>query len=240
MPYQLGETIIVPVQFNHIDTGVPFVPTGTPTITIVAPDGTGSPVAATQLATTTLFRRSFVPTTAGQYYFYGNTADADASRTQTETEYIEVGQTWITRIDAAISTRATPAQITAILTSGEVTFLPVVDPTDGNINIWRDDDYTVLSGRTLPAWESDSWLPYDLSNAQWIRLMVSNKYAHEEVIGTTVAVSDTEIETRITKAEKEGLSTGINVYEFKIRAKLDVLHGEAEETLVWGYMTVMD
>lgn len=242
MPYQLGETVYFPVQFNHIDTGEPFTPSGTPTISIVLPNGSVNTAAASLLSGTAIYRRSLVVSSAGQYYWFGSTDDANSSRDNTDTGVIEVGQTWISRIDATISSRSTltAADIRTVLESVEVQYVPVTNANTGDISLWKDDDYTVLSGRTLPSWTSTAWSVYDLSAAQWVKMYISNKLTHEVELGDSVALSDTEVQTRITKAQKASLSTGTNVYDFKVRAKLDVAHGEAEETLVFGKLTVLD
>ncbi|MFN8450261.1 MAG: hypothetical protein U0521_17165 [Anaerolineae bacterium] len=52
---------------------------------------------------------------------------------------------------------------TLLITAENVSFSTPTDPITGDLTVVRGDDYTVTSGRALPEWSSDDWLPFDLT-----------------------------------------------------------------------------
>lgn len=228
--YQTGETARFVVQFNRITDGEPFVPSGTPTITIIPPNGTPSTSNATRLGTTNYFYRDYAVASAGTYLFYGTTNDANASRANTETGEAVVGQTWIQSISTILMQ-------TANLASGEVVFVSPLDALTNKLTLIRGDDYKVAEGRAL-TWSSASWVTYNLLTA------TSLKFRAKKKTGTTVfqkagtVVSSTEVRVELTSAETATFDIRHGSMYYDVEATL--ANGDIITLVIGSLVTVAD
>lgn len=124
----------------------------------------------------------------------------------------------------------------------EVTYTNPVNPSTQALEMWIDDDYTILSGRELANWASDSWLDYDLEHAEWIKFYYVDKFNTETEIGTVTVENDNKtLHAEFTKAEKLAAKLVVDYeYTYKVRTMLDDDHGNDEITLVTGNLGIRD
>lgn len=124
-----------------------------------------------------------------------------------------------------------------LITQGAVTYSAPVAPNTGNLSVVKGDDYTVTSGRVLPSWTSQDWLPYDLSTATAISFRAKTKYGETVFTKSMLpAISDTEVRLELTDSETGALEVGRDMYSFDVQATL--LTGDIV-TLVLAKMTVI-
>lgn len=127
---------------------------------------------------------------------------------------------------------------TNLISTNNFTQITPVNAQSAELQLYKSDDYTVLSGRVLPEWSSGDWTAYGLLTAASITLyLVSGGI--ENALGATTALDATTIEATITAAQKANLFTGQGNYTYVVRAVLDSAHGDAVETLVEGKLTVL-
>ena len=137
---------------------------------------------------------------------------------------------WLASVLNAIRAR------TDLISAGSLTVVSPVNAATGSLEVIRGDDYTVSSGRALPAWVSDDWTPYDLSTATAIQFRAQPATGGTVFTKAVTALSDTEVRLELTDTETAAFAVGKNSYLFDIQASL--LTGDIV-TLVRGTMSVV-
>ncbi|MFN8563605.1 MAG: hypothetical protein U0703_18765 [Anaerolineae bacterium] len=126
---------------------------------------------------------------------------------------------------------------TLLITAGNVSFSTPTDPITGDLTVVRGDDYTVTSGRALPEWSSDDWLPFDLTNATSITFRARTRYSDVVVEKAATALSDTQVRVELAAADTDGLAVGHDAYRFDLEA---VLASGDVVTLAQGRIHVLE
>lgn len=250
--FKVGQPVTISFAWwDSNDAPITATLTPTPTLTITEPDGTETVVELVKRGSTAYWDYALTPDAAGVWALQGYCADASVA-----VAYPDVIALWVTTNDladipalvwnymvsgwGAVSTaggwlkQALDTLLTR--TSGGVTVVAPVNALTGNLEVIRGDDYTVSSGRALPAWVSDDWTPYDLSTATAIQFRAQPATGGTVFTKAVTALSDTEVRLELTDTETAAFSVGKDAYVFDIQATL--LTGDIV-TLVRGYMSVV-
>jgi hypothetical protein len=124
------------------------------------------------------------------------------------------------------------------INAGNVTYTAPVNPNTGNLTLIRGDDYTEETGRTLPAWSSSDWTPYNLLTAEGVTFRAKSKHYGTTVFEKAVeVVSATQVRLELTSAETATFGIGRDAMRFDIEAELA---GGEIVTLVQGTIHVLE
>jgi hypothetical protein len=100
MAAQLNELVALQVVYRHTASGQPFNPVDAQ-ITVIAPDGTTTTTAASQVGATFVWKISVTLNQAGTWVWFPVTTDEDITPTDYGTGVL-VGQTWIEDVNAPV------------------------------------------------------------------------------------------------------------------------------------------
>lgn len=264
---QLLEAVEFSCTFFNASTGAARVDL---TVNVVIQDESGTEIVASTPASVKGTRYAYTPTGAlldgaGVYTAIFTPTVTTNVAPVVRIVPIRVGQTWIQRIDAAISsiTGTTPAQIWDYLTSaadvagsmkefilaklglitsgGSVNYSAPVSPNGERITVIQSQDYLAADGGQLPEWTSQDWLPFSLTTAQSVTWYARSKYNPLQS-GAVNVISNTELDIRtFANAITKQFVPGRDEYDLQVWAVLNAgTHGGAQKLLVSAKMSVID